>query len=116
MRQWPPTPAERERAIEVTEDELMRVPSPPRGGVLFSSEGVLARVLQRLAPRASGSTFLRAAEDVEQAFQDMASVSLGRLPKATDAVTDRAEGAALLLLREVMHHLGFTAIAAGPIG
>lgn len=105
----PPTPVELERAIDVVEDALMatglrHVP----GGDLAMSD----RLLHTLIGRAPGDTRATLAE-VEGLFQRLAAVSLGSPGRITDPVFTRRTAAALLILREVMHHLGYRAVWVG---
>ena len=102
----PPTPVELERAIDVVEDALMatglrHVP----GGDLAMSD----RLLHTLIGRAPGDTRATLAE-VEGLFQRLAAVSLGSPGRITDPVFTRRTAAALLILRECMHHLGYSAV------
>ena len=46
-------------------------------------------------------------EAVEVLFQQLASIALGRTSSGEAPVADREMAAALLVMRECMHHLGF---------
>ena len=56
-------------------------------------------------------------DSVELLFQRLASASLGH-PHAMDGMPAGREPAAVLLIREVMHHLGYASIAIvdGDVG
>jgi hypothetical protein len=102
FRHEPPTPGELESAIDAVEDALMG--SGARrddAGTLVISDDI-QRLLPKLLP--DGATTI---EEVEARFQRLASVSLGHLGAFADARVDSEAAAALLILRECMHHLGF---------
>jgi exopolyphosphatase/pppGpp-phosphohydrolase len=106
FRHAPPTPAELEQAIDIVEDALMATHlAHTERGELVSSRGLI-RALPGL--RGEGSRLTR--DEVEALFQRMASVSLGNPGALGDLPTGRQACAALLVLRECMHHLGFEAV------
>jgi phospholipase/carboxylesterase len=102
----PPTPQEIERAIDFTEDEIMRL-GKPTGIVapLFST----ARALRPWADL-SGPTMTIAV--VEQWFQRLASASLGQRGAMQGLPAGRDAAATLLVLREFMHHRGHDCVVA----
>lgn len=106
FRHDPPTPAELEQAIDIVEDALMatRLAHTERGELV--SSGALIRALPGL--QVDGSRLTR--DEVEALFQRMASVSLGNPGALGDLPSGGPACAALLLLRECMHHLGFDAV------
>jgi hypothetical protein len=106
FRHDPPTPSEMERAIDLVEDALMasRLPQGDRGELLTSDP--LLRGLPGL--REDGARLQRAA--VESLFQALASASLGHLGTRGDIPAGAETAAALLVLRECMHHLGYEAV------
>lgn len=104
FRHQPARPVELEAAIDTVEDALMRPHPPlPAGRVLWPA-GAFGCVL----PLVAGAT----REDVEALFQQFAAVSLGR--PGAGLPQDAASTAAILVLRELMHHLDFARWAAGP--
>jgi len=105
----PPTPVELERAIDVVEDALMAtgLPHVPRGELATPDP-----LLHALIGRAPGSTRATLAE-VEALFQRLAAVSLGSPGLFSDPAFTRRAAAALLILRECMHHLGYQAVWVG---
>ncbi|WP_342129207.1 hypothetical protein [Hydrogenophaga sp. OTU3427] len=112
LRHAPPRPGEIEQAIDVIEDALARVHGHVPGATLVSDEPAIRRLLQRLAPAQPPGVPGVAVEQVEAAFQHMASVAMG-YPAGPDPLGATAEEAALLILvRELMHHLKFQAIEA----
>jgi exopolyphosphatase/pppGpp-phosphohydrolase len=100
----PPTPAEVERAIDVVEDALMasRLAALDRGELVTADALVLALPGMEPTP-AAGLT----RDDVEVLFQRLASRALGTPVSPAELPTRRDIAAALVILRECMHHLGF---------
>ena len=103
LRHEPPTAAELERAIDLVEDALARWP----GDLSASRELVTADPLLRALPGLDqpGSTLGRDA--VEALFQRLASRALGTPVAEAELPNGGLIAAALLILRECMHHLGF---------
>lgn len=109
FRHDPPKPFEMEQAIDLVEDALAAT------GLRHLARGELLtddpRVCALLGLTADGTRLGR--EDVEVLFQRLASTSLG-LPGALAGLpSGREAAAALLILRECMHHLGYAAIRSG---
>lgn len=110
FRRSPPTPLEMENAIATVEDEVMRLPAllPPRS-TLWSADP-LVRDIALVAGVAPGTCMMLPLEHMEQTFERLAAVAEGR-PAVLEGLPDStAFAAALLILREFMHHLGFSAI------
>ena len=104
----PPTPADVENAIQVVEDEVM-----PLHRLLMATSDLytLDESIQDIARLTvysevqHGLTLAR--KDVEQVFNRLAAIISGR-PASQDVLpTTNSFAATLLILREVMHHLGF---------
>ena len=104
----PPTPADVENAIQVVEDEVM-----PLHRLLMATSDLytLDESIQDIArltvfsEAQQGLTLART--DVEQVFNRLAAIISGR-PASQDVLpTTNSFAATLLILREVMHHLGF---------
>jgi hypothetical protein len=108
LRHDPPTPAEVEAAIDVVEEALTR------SGLRRADRGALitwdARILALPGLHAPGASLRDA---VEALFQRLASRSLGAPVAAVELPHGRDLAAALLVLRECMHHLGFERVTAG---
>lgn len=106
LRHEPPTPSELERAIDVVEDALSgsRLAHGARGE-LVTAEPVLLRLPGLDVPVAS-----LARHDVESLFQGLASRALGMPASAVGSTHGREATAAIIILRECMHHLGFDRI------
>ena len=81
---------------------------PLRGATLVATDDIVQRLLAGSASRSAQT--VSTTEEVEQAFQRMASVSLGHPLSHVGPVTNRYDAAALLLLRELMHHWGVAGI------
>jgi hypothetical protein len=106
LRHDPPTPAELEQAIDRVEDALMAtgLRQSARRQLVIRDAALMAplglRSLDEIATR----------DEVEMAFQRLASVALGQpLPTGT-APLGREPAAILLILREFMHHLGYEGV------
>lgn len=100
----PPTPHEIERAIDFTEDEIMRLgkPAGPAGALWSTSPALQAW------GAVAGPTMPM--ETVEQWFQRLASVALGQPGAMNGLPAGREEAATLLVLREFMHHRGHASL------
>jgi len=110
FRHAPPTPYELENAIAAVEDEVMRVqPQVARDSRLVTSDTVI-RDLARLAGVAPAASMQLPIEAMEQVFQRLSALSLGRPASQDELPSDTAFAATLLILREFMHHLQFTSI------
>lgn len=110
FRHQPPTPGEMENAIMLVEDQLAHARQlAGEGGVLYGTGPQLLAVAR--AAGLNGDLPLQLTRDaVEQTFERLAMVSLGR-PAGSEGLPQSAEFAAvLLILREVLHHLQFEAI------
>ncbi len=102
----PPTPAELERAIEMVEEEVMRTHGAGPSEPLLRASG---DALREVADAAGGADRL-SLDAVEQMFQRIASVSLGDPSAGRGLPSGMRFVATLLILREFMHHGGFTAV------
>jgi len=108
FKHFPPTPAEIENAIQMVEDEVM----PLHRQLMATSDlYTLDESIQDIARLTvfsevqQGLTLART--DVEQVFNRLAAIISGR-PASQDVLpTTNSFAATLLILREVMHHLGF---------
>ena len=109
FRHDPPAPSEMEQAIDLVEDALaaMGLKRAERADLLISDEPLCTLLgLQTTGSRVTS-------EEVEAKFQRLASVSLGH-PGLLDSLPADGSGgrvaAALLVLRECVHHLGFAGV------
>lgn len=118
FRRHPPRPLELENAIATVEDEVM--PSLvllPQGCALLCGDA-LVREVALLAGVPPSPRMVLALEAIEAVFERFAAVSEGR-PAALEGLPESLEfAAALLILREFMHHLRFDCVtvlsAAAP--
>lgn len=110
MRHTPPTPLDMEHAIEQTEDVVM-----PLAAKLMRTEQLLLRgsgaalILQAVG--ATPDVALRwSLDEVEDLFNRIAMVSQGR-PMGHEAMPTAPEFyAAMVIVRECLHHLRFGAV------
>jgi len=114
FRHDPPTPGELESAIDAVEDALMgsRARRVDAGTLVISND--IRKLLPGLLPNGTATTL----EEVEARFQRLASASLGYPGALANMPLGPQAAAALLILRECMHHLGFARlmIAQAPSG
>ena len=99
FRHDPPTPLELENAIAAVEDEIARVHAGIAQGPRLHTRDAVLRDLALEMGVAPDAEMALTVEAVEHAFQ--------RLPLRA---ADKKKAATLLILRELMHHLGFAAI------
>jgi exopolyphosphatase/pppGpp-phosphohydrolase len=108
FQHFPPTAVEMELAIMATEDELAKL-ALPAGLALYSTDALVWQIarLAGIVPTV-GATLTRQA--VEQVFERVAMMALGH-PALLEGLPEHGEFAAgLLILRELMHHLGFESL------
>jgi exopolyphosphatase/pppGpp-phosphohydrolase len=115
MRHTPPTPLDIEHAIEQTEDVVMPLAKKlPRTDQLQLSGTGAALILQGVdaAPNAALRWSL---DEVEDLFNRLAMVSQGR-PSGQEALPTAPEFyAAMVIVRECLHHLRFTGVVIGGL-
>lgn len=113
FRRSQPTPLELENAIAAIEDEVTRAVEVVASGSTLHGADPVVREITRLAGVASGAQGLPVTltrDAMEQTFNRLVAVAEGR-PARQEGLPDNAEfAAALLILREFMHHLRFDAI------
>jgi hypothetical protein len=108
----PPSPGELERAIDLVEDALTASRLAKAGhGALVTADALLRRLP---ALDKEGATLMR--DDVEMLFQLLASRALGTPVSGARVPEGRESAAALLILRECMHHLGFEKVSSVDAG
>ena len=105
----PPTPFEIEQAIDAVEDALTssRLQRAERGE-LVTNDPLLRAWLPAGSRQGDAARLTRV--EVESIFQHLASASLGQPQALAGLPTGRDAAAALLILRECMHHLGYGGI------
>ena len=110
FRHDPPTALELENAIAEVEDHVMRARSLPHDGAVLASSHPTLLALARAAGVLGPGDRVLALEAVEALFQRLAAAALGQT-SALNGMPAGAEAAAVLLIvREVMQHLGYSAI------
>lgn len=106
----PPTPGEIENAIMRVEDEVTRAREMVAACPVLISSDMSIREIAQIAGSRAGSSPLPI-EAVERVFALLVSHSQGRPASSAGIPGDPAFSATLLILREFMHHLRFTAIS-----
>jgi hypothetical protein len=107
LRHAPPRPQELEAAIEAVEDLVMPLHRVLPAGVTLHVESVERAALAPLAQA-------RTRDELEALFDRAAAIAQGRPASSDPELADPETVAALVLLREVMHHLGFTQLRIAP--
>ncbi|KHN50995.1 acetate and sugar kinases/Hsc70/actin family protein [Pectobacterium fontis] len=110
FKHLPPTPDEMERAIMAVEDEVTRIRHDiPAGSVLFSFDSALVTLAQISGAEEEDAGWRLPQDDMERTFKRLERVMLGS-PAAWEGIPlENIFSARLLILREFMHHLGFSA-------
>lgn len=111
LRHDPPTALEIERAIEQVEDVVMPLLRQLPPDTTLHTGDAAARVLLDLArEHRAGRPDALSLDDVEQVFNALAALSQGRPLASSGWPPQPGLAAYLVILREVLHHLRFTAI------
>ncbi|WP_295953841.1 hypothetical protein [Rhodoferax sp.] len=103
----PPTPGELENAIQWVEDEVTRARGLVAG---YPALWTADPWVQEMAQIAGVTGTALSIEAVERLFDLLAALSQGRPAASAGIPNTPAFAATLLVLREFMHHLGFTEI------
>ena len=105
-----PTAVELENAIATVEDEIAPVRDRIASGSTLVTTDIAIREIARIAGVAENAEMTLTLEALEQIFQRLAAVTLGR-PASRERFPSSAEFAAtLLILREFMHHMRFASV------
>ena len=111
FKQFPPTPGEIENAIQVVEDEVMplhKLLTPD--SALYTIDTRIKEIAQYTIFEENKDELILPRVGMERVFNRLAAIITG-LPSSQDVLPESNSFAAtLLILREVMHHLGFTDI------
>lgn len=110
FRHHPPSPLEVENAIAAVEDVVMPALRQLPAGLALSTSDVAVRTIARLAGVPDGPRMQVSIEAVEDCFNELAAWVQGRPGTQGRLPQDNAFAATLLILRELMHHLGFASI------
>ncbi len=103
-----PTEAEIEWAINYIEDELMSDPAlvNHKGLNLYTDDKELIRIFHLEEAELTEYT----KEHIEEKFTQFALLSMGRSPVYSDKSMNHTEYLALLVIREILNHLGFESL------
>ena len=106
----PPTPDEMENAIMSVEDEIAQAPAALLAGSnLFTTDAAI-RDIALMAGLANQPVMHLGIAEVEATLNRLVYVVQGR-PASSEGLPENSEfGATLLILREFMHHQGFSSI------
>jgi len=111
FKHCPPTPGEMENAIMNVEDEIARVPASLLAGSSLLTADAAIREIALVAGLADQPVMHLGRAEVEITFDRLTYIIEGR-PASSESLPEAYEFAAtLLILREVMHHQGFSSIA-----
>jgi hypothetical protein len=110
LKHDPPSPLELENAIGAIEDQIARAGALPAKGSPVRTNDALVREIAVASglPRDAETIFALSA--VEQAYQRLAAQASRGLRSGDGLAAGNGAAAALVILRELMHHLGFPAI------
>ncbi|WP_269789920.1 hypothetical protein [Stenotrophomonas sp. Iso1] len=109
LQNFPPTELALERAIALTEDALMPYVPALRAHpleMLIADDGALA-ALPSLLGRDGNASLRLEIDDVERGFNQVARVAAGMPARAMGLPAQPQFVAALLVVRELMHHVGW---------
>ena len=114
LRHAPPRPVELEHAIELTEDSVMPLADQFTGSNQLVMQGIgAALIAQSLSAGSNGQSALTL-DEVEALFNRLVAVTEGRPTSQESLPTDARFIAAMLILREFMHHLQFANVTLQP--
>ncbi len=110
LKHEPPTQLELENAIAAIEDEIARLRVlPPKGSRVRTKDALVRDIALAAGLPRNGETILTLAA-VEQAFQRLAAQAARGLRAGEGIPAGNEAAAALVILRELAHHLDFPAI------
>ena len=107
LRHEPPRPIELEQAIELTEAAVMPLAAQFAGSPDLILQGLGASLIAHGLAAIGIAQMALTLDEVEALFNRLVSVSQGRPASQERLPTDARFFAALLMLREFMHHLHF---------
>ena len=110
FRHEPPDAADLERAIEAVEDIVMPLARRIPAGTALVTADALAHSIGALSRDAAPSSGLLALEDIEQLFSELAALAQGRPVSQSHLPRGLELAGYLLIVRELMHHVGFHAL------
>ncbi len=107
----PPTPGELENAIMVVEDEVSRLRTTTANAPALFAVGPDIREIALAAGVPNQPVMILALDAVEQSFDRLAALTLGRPASRAGIPAGATFAATLLILREFMHHLQFASVS-----
>ena len=110
LKHEPPTPLELENAIAAIEDEIARLRVLPPKGSRVRTKDARVRDIALAAGLPRGGETIFTLPALEQAFQRLAAQAARGLGTGQGIPAGNEAAAALVILRELTHHLGFAAI------
>ena len=110
----PPTEAELENAIAAVEDLVMPLLRQLPAGLALETRDGAIRQIAVLAGVADSPAMVLGLVAMERVFDRLAAVVMGRPAAQSGLPPGPGFAATLLILRELMHHLQFTAITVRP--
>ena len=114
LRHAPPTPYELEMAIATIEDAIMAaMPRLRQLAALTIADAGMAEIVDATGVTGEGAVVL-GLDDVERTYRRLADVAQGMPASRAGIPEDSAFAARLLILRELMHHLGYDSLTVLP--
>lgn len=110
FRREPPDAADLERAIEAVEEVVMPLARRVPAGTTLVTADTLASVIGALARGAAPVSSPVAIDDIESLFNELAALAQGRPVSQSRLPPGPGLAGYLLIARELMHHVGFTAL------
>jgi len=105
-----PTPGEMENAIAAVEDEVARARQMISADATLYTTDAAIREIAHLAGVLDRPELILTRDALERTFERLLALTLGRPASREGLPSSTAFAAALLILREFMHHLQFSAI------
>lgn len=115
LRHEPPRPIELEHAIELTEEAVMPLAAQFAGGPWLILQGLGAALIAHGLETSGITQTVLTLDELEALFDRLVSVSQGRPASQETLPMDARFFAAMLMLREFMHHLHFTQVTLQPV-
>ncbi|SFC58470.1 hypothetical protein SAMN05216344_12342 [Polaromonas sp. OV174] len=110
-----PRPIELEHAIELTEEAVMPLAAQFAGSSGLILQGLGASLIAHSLKTGGIAQTALTLDEVEALFNRLVSVSQGRPASQETLPTDARFFAAMLMLREFMHHLSFAQVTLEPV-
>jgi exopolyphosphatase/pppGpp-phosphohydrolase len=107
----PPTPGEVENAIQTIEDEVMTLSKLlPANSLLYTSNTSIRTIARQKEGFSDETEVTLSRTEMEKIFGRLAAIISGRPASSDNLPTENTFASTLLILRETMFHLNFTAI------